>query len=299
MGHADVSGGGRVGRLAGDDWTRQQIDAAVAEYFAMLADDLAGIPYNKAAHNRQLQAQTGRSKGSVEFKHQNISAVMLGLGQPWIPGYKPAANFQGALVDGVLRWLDRHEDWLAPRRSASRVRDAASPAWEGPPVESLLEIGPVPSQRNEPPPVDPEFMAKIGRKYDVAARDARNRALGQAGEERVLAHERARLKQAGRTDLARRIRWTSMEDGDGYGYDIASFEADGADRLLEVKTTNGWERTPFHLTRNEIAVAEDRRDHWHLVRVWDFARTPRAFELRPPLEAHVDLTPTSFLAALR
>ena len=265
----------------------------------MLADDLAGIHYNKAAHNRQLQARTGRSKGSVEFKHQNISAVMLGLGQPWIPGYKPAANFQGALVDGVLRWLDRHEDWLAPGGSTSRVRDAASPTWEGPPAEGLLEIGPVPSQRNEPPPVDPEFMAKIGRKYDVAARDARNRALGQAGEERVLAHERARLKQAGRADLARKVSWTSVEEGDGYGYDIASFDADGADRLLEVKTTNGWERTPFHLTRNEIAVAEERRDHWYLVRVWDFARTPRAFELRPPLEAHVDLTPTSFLAALR
>lgn len=299
MDDANVSGGGRVGRLAGDDWTTQQIDAAVAEYFTMLADDLAGIPYNKAAHNRQLQARTGRSKGSVEFKHQNISAVMLGLGQPWIPGYKPAANFQGALIDGVLRWLDRHEDWLAPRSSVSRVRDIVSPTWEGPPAEGLLEIGPVPSQRNEPPPVDPEFMAKIGRKYDVAARDARNRALGQAGEERVLAHERARLKQAGRADLARKVSWTSVEDGDGYGYDIASFEAGGADRLLEVKTTNGWERTPFHLTRNEIAVAEDRRDHWHLVRVWDFARNPRAFELRPPLEAHVDLTAASFLAALR
>ena len=53
MDDANVSGGGRVGRLAGDDWTTQQIDAAVAEYFTMLADDLAGIPYNKAAHNRQ------------------------------------------------------------------------------------------------------------------------------------------------------------------------------------------------------------------------------------------------------
>ena len=66
-----------------------------------------------------------------------------------------------------------------------------------------------------------------------------------------------------------------------------------------MKTTNGWERTPFHLSRNEIAVAGERRDHWHLVRVWNFTRTPRAFELRPPLEAHIDLTPTSFLAALR
>ncbi|MBY0343512.1 MAG: DUF3883 domain-containing protein [Sphingomonadales bacterium] len=265
----------------------------------MLTDDLAGLSYNKAAHNRALQERTGRSRGSIEFKHQNISAVMLGLGQPWIPGYKPAANFQNALVDGVLRWLDARDDWLAPRTGVSAVREARGGGWSGPEVSALLELGPVPSQRNEPPPVDPEFMAKIGLKYDVAERDARNRALGKAGEERVMAHERARLTQAGRADLARKIRWTSVEDGDGYGYDIASFEPDGADRLLEVKTTNGWERTPFHLSRNEIAVAGERRDHWHLVRVWNFTRTPRAFELRPPLEAHIDLTPTSFLAALR
>jgi len=28
----------------------------------------------------------------------------------------------------------------------------------------------------------------------------------------------------------------------------------------------------------------------------DFSRAPRAFELYPPLDAHVDLTPTSFRA---
>jgi hypothetical protein len=52
-----------------------------------------------------------------------------------------------------------------------------------------------------------------------------------------------------------------------------------------VKTANGWERTPFHITRNELVVADERRDLWRLVRLWNFAREPRAFELRPPLEA--------------
>jgi hypothetical protein len=46
----------------------------------------------------------------------------------------------------------------------------------------------------------------------------------------------------------------SEEDGDGAGYDIASFAPDGRPRLIEVKTTNGWERTPFHISRNELAV---------------------------------------------
>ena len=63
------------------------------------------------------------------------------------------------------------------------------------------------------------------------------------GEERVLAHERASLRSAGRDDLARKVRWVSEQDGDGAGYDIASFAPDGQVRLIEVKTTNGWERT--------------------------------------------------------
>lgn len=65
------------------------------------------------------------------------------------------------------------------------------------------------------PPDELEQMTAIARKYDVAERDARNRALGRAGEEGVLAHERAILLAAGRTDLAERIRWVSHVDGDG------------------------------------------------------------------------------------
>jgi len=73
-------------------------------------------------------------------------------------------------------------------------------------------------------------------------------------------HEQATLRRAGREDLAEKVRWTSVQDGDGHGFDIASFETDGRERLIEVKTTNGWERTPFHISRNELAVATTRRD---------------------------------------
>ena len=78
-----------------------------------------------------------------------------------------------------------------------------------------------------------------------------------------------------------------MEDDDGAGYDIAGFEPDGRARLIEVKTTNGWERTPFHISRNELAVADRKRDEWHLIRLWNFARQPKAFSIRPPLTSHV------------
>ncbi len=119
-----------------------------------------------------------------------------------------------------------------------------------------------------------------------------------AGEEFFFEREKAYLDQCGCRDLSRRVRWTAKDDGDGAGYDISSFEPDGQRRLIEVKTTNGWDRAPFHITRNELAVAADNRDTWVLVRLWNFVKKPQAFEIRPPLEAHVDLTPTSFLASL-
>jgi hypothetical protein len=273
------------------DWTDAQNDVIVADYFAMLAHDITGQSYSKAEHNRTLQAMTSRPRGSIEYKLQNISAVLKGLGEDWIPGYKPAFNFQASLVDAVVRWLSYHPDWLAPA-----ARAAMGPSRSALLEEAMLWIGPPPTHSNAPAPDELEQMTAIARKYDVAERDARNRALGRAGEERVLAHESASLIAAGRTDLSERIRWVSHIDGDGAGYDILSFDTDGSDRLIEVKTTNGWERTPFHITRNELTVAEARRHEWRVVRLWNFAREPRAFELRPPLGAHVSLMATSYQA---
>jgi hypothetical protein len=276
--------------MPAEDWSPEENDLIVADYFAMLGEDVHGRPYSKAEHRRALRPLlNGRSDGSIEFKHQNISAVLKGLGETWIPGYKPASNLQISLIDTVVRWLERNPAWLTRLPDLNRapgLRETTS-----------IFINPPPTFSNQPPPKELEQMLRIARKYDVAERDERNRALGRAGEERVLEHEAASLRAAGRVDLARRVRWISEEEGDGAGYDIASFMPDGQTRLIEVKTTNGWERTPFYISRNELSVAEERRSEWCLFRLWNFSRDPRAFELYPPLNAHVTLTATMFQAS--
>ena len=272
-----------------EDWSPEEVAATVADYFAMLAADIAGQAYNKAEHNRMLQARITRNRASIEFKHQNISAVLKALGEAWIGGYKPAFNFQSTLVDAIARWLDRNPAWLN--------RSAVAQAQRGLAEASRLWIGPPPTLSNQPPPDELGQMLAIAHKFDVAARDAKNRALGRAGEQCAYYQEKTTLSDLGRSDLAQKVRWVSEEDGDGAGYDIASFTPEGQPRLIEVKTTNGWERTPFHISRNELAVAEARRDDWCLIRLWNFSREPRAFELRPPLDAHVSLTATSFQAS--
>ncbi|MEN9855243.1 MAG: hypothetical protein RL186_1262 [Pseudomonadota bacterium] len=280
--------------MSDGDWSDGENDLIVSDYFEMLASELSARPFNKAERNWALQSLLPRrSRGSIEFKHQNISAVLLGLGQPWIMGYKPASRFQLSLIDAVLKQLDERPFWTKPVH-AKVTGDAWIRLSLAEPTS--LWIGPPPTHSNAPPPVDPQFMAVIAQKYDVAARDHSNRELGQAGEAHILEYEIANLQACGRKDLAQNVRWTSQLDGDGAGYDIASFEPTGQPKLIEVKTTNGWDRTPFHLSRNELAVANNNRDQWCLIRLWNFAREPKAFELRPPLEPHVTLTPTSFLA---
>lgn len=276
-----------VASMTSEDWSDSENDAAVASYFTMLSNELSEHFYNKAANNRLLQQKTGRSRGSIEFKHGNVSAAAKCLGLPIIKGYQPRFNFQMSLAEAISRWLARHPEWEA---GLSRPRQS------GMAEASSLFIGAAPTLRNTPPPEELGQMQAVARRFDVAGRDERNRALGRAGEELVFHRERTQLTQQGRNDLANRVRWVSQEDGDGAGYDIASFTQEGRERLIEVKTTNGWERTPFHISRNELEVAKARREDWHLFRLYEFARTPKAFELRPPLESHVELTATSYLA---
>src|SRR5437762_4527729 len=84
------------------DWSRLEVEAAVSDYLGMLALELRGEPFNKAEHNRNLaRVLNGRTRGSIERKHQNISAVLIELGYPYIDVYKPLRNYQELLKDIV------------------------------------------------------------------------------------------------------------------------------------------------------------------------------------------------------
>jgi hypothetical protein len=87
------------------------------------------------------------------------------------------------------------------------------------------------------------------------------------------------------------VRWR----GDGLGYDVESFRPDGSEHVIEVKTTNLGERTPFYITRWEIDVSRERADHYSLYRVHGFARDPRIYVLHGSIEDHARLEPKVFL----
>ena len=301
----------------GTDWSADELDAIVADYFIMLSAQANGQSFVKAQRARDLDAQIGRGHKSIEFKHMNISAVLTELGLPIIRGYRPMTNYQRAIFPALERYLDAHPAaWdigmpsaVPSRPGMNETAPAFSSPWNGegdraaveglfpphvPSTDALIPItAPPPRTARKPRP--PE-LARVIRKFDPADRDHRNRVLGQWGEYHVFHHERAFLIAHDRPDLARKIEWTSQEHGDGAGYDIRSFDPTGAERLIEVKATRGGPATDFYLTRTEREVSEDRPDAWCLYRLHDLAATPGLFQLKPPLESAVTLTAETWRA---
>jgi hypothetical protein len=269
----------------GTHWQDDELDVIVADYFSMLAADLSGRAYVKSRHSAALMAQIGRTHRSVEFKHQNISAVLDELGMPWIPGYKPKRNYQNAIFGAIDRFLTQHPAILDSVPTSPAIPPLPAEIFVAPPA--FLAAG-------DP---TPEPLRRLVRKFDPVERDRCNRSLGKAGEEFVVNLERHQLTKADRSDLARKVRWVSAEDGDGAGYDVFSFDLTGGERLLEVKTTNGSARTPFFLTRNERDLARQRPADWCIYRVHLFAKEPRIFTIRPPLENAVNLRPETWRAS--
>ena len=115
----------------GSDWTGEELDAIVEDYFAMFALDAAGQPFVKAHRAKALDEQIRRGHKSIEFKHMNISAVAAELGLPHVRGYRPMANYQAAIFDAIDRHLAAHPEVLADTSflpvAASRWGGGASP----------------------------------------------------------------------------------------------------------------------------------------------------------------------------
>ncbi len=278
-------------------WTSSDNDAIVADYLEMLELELTGQRFNKAAHNRAIQQRTGRSKGSVEFKHCNISALMKEFGLPIIDGYKPRSNAQDALRETIQRHVSQRASIAL---TVQAVAESPVQAFTKSLVSITEEVRPPIKDKSDrvyerpnPTPIVP----LIG--FDYSARDAANRSLGLRGEELILAVEHKRLWEAGYRNLAERVEHVSASRGDGLGYDIHSYEESGADRLIEVKTTKFGLHTPFFVSANEERVSGEMRSAYKLFRVFRFGPLPKFFVLHGRLSEACQLTATSYRAEVR
>lgn len=277
----------------GEDWSEAEVEATVIDYFEMLSAEAAGLPFNKSEHNQALRKLlSGRSKSSVELKHQNISAVLDTLGLPYINGYKPRGNSQLLLRKSVQAYLLKNQQVVGSIvDSLEEVKLPSEKSYlaalvEAPTREELVR-GPVSARQRLP------------RKFDYAARDEANRKLGRAGEQWVIEFEQQRLTDMGSPELFQRLDWVADTQGDGAGFDILSFDDETNPRFIEVKTTNGNFASSFLVSHNELEFSKEVGEQFYLYRVFKFREGPRLFTLNGDLSQHVHLKPTDFRASFR
>ncbi|UTW03100.1 DUF3883 domain-containing protein [Amphritea atlantica] len=275
------------------NWSESEIEAVVQDYFNMLRLELRGEQYNKAEHRRALiQQLSNRTHGSVEMKHQNISAVLMSEDIQGIVGYKPLGNYQGALFNEVFSYLARNRDLYELFK-----KDAEAP----PTIPSVKDF--LAAYEEAPKPVDisansvaePQAIY-VPEKVNFLEIEANNIALGDAGEQFVMNFERARLIRAGKESLAERVEQVSVTQGPSAGFDVLSFEENGSDRYIEAKTTKNGKNTPFYVTPNELRFSQANAKRYHLYRVFKYRADPKLFSLQGNLEELCDLRPSEYMA---
>ena len=280
--------GGDRPNSAGRDWGAGEIASVVEDYLGMLQTEIAGEPYSKASHQRALlpRLDPARTAGSVEYKHQNISAAMVDLGLPFIRGYKPMSNYQRALTAEIQWQLEADPQLLLTLRGDEH---------DGPAERARLQRAPVPPSV---PDISPGPRNRTGRHPDYGLLQEENRRRGRQGEELVVGYERDWLRSHGRPDLADAVQWTSDVDGDGIGYDVLSFWLDGRERYIEVKATAYGPGTPFYISSAELDFAQRHEDSYALYRVYDILRDPRFFMLEGGIAEVLTLTSVTYSARI-
>ncbi|MCD2453779.1 HNH endonuclease [Methylicorpusculum oleiharenae] len=87
-----------------ENWSDEELAAAVDAYKEMAHLEANQKPYSKRKYYRDLVERFGRTEKSFEYRMQNISAVLHEQGDSWIPGLKPAGNV-GANVKPRIKAL--------------------------------------------------------------------------------------------------------------------------------------------------------------------------------------------------
>ncbi|WP_286074816.1 DUF3883 domain-containing protein [Stenotrophomonas sp. 59] len=286
----DASKDGQTGK----PWTNREVELVVRTYLYMLRAQESGNSVNKSECNRRLALSIpARNLFSISRKHSNISAVLTLMGIQTLAGYKPLFNYQHSLFETVERLIkiDREFDSVATSRVQMPMQA---------PTVGFGSITLVPPPRFSD--LDKEKQGKLptecGIHRDYLARESANRSIGFAGELAVLEFEKNRLANEGAVELASLVDHVSVSKGDGLGFDILSFNADGTERHIEVKTTAYGIHTPIYVSRNEAEYSAKHAENYWLYRVFDIRRKPKIFTLKGDISINFSLTAMQYIAHL-
>lgn len=138
------------------------------------------------------------------------------------------------------------------------------------------------------------------RKVNYSKVNLSKEKVGKDCEELIYNLEKEKLKKEKREDLAESIVWESVENGDGVGYDIRSFEKRNGRYIeiyIEVKGTNKSVNEPFDISINEIEASNRYKEQYYIYRVGNiYSDNPKFYKINGRVEDNFSLEATSFKA---
>jgi hypothetical protein len=137
---------------------------------------------------------------------------------------------------------------------------------------------------------------KAASKRDYSREAESNEAVGRAGEEFVIAYEKHKLRS--HPDLAKQIRWVAESD-DSAGFDVLSYDPDGSEIYIEVKSTTGKWDSEFYMSINELTIAGKLGDSYQIYRVFDLGSSPKICKIAAPISDAVDLEAVTYKATFK
>ncbi len=131
----------------------------------------------------------------------------------------------------------------------------------------------------------PSFNPSIKEKSEKKSKQKSNKKpykpirpskkVGDAGEKYVYEYEFNKLSKMGRKDLADRIIKQHEDLSNFPGYDIRSFDNNGNEIFIEVKSTKGKNKKSFEISENEVKAARELWDSYYIYQVTSALTDPK------------------------
>jgi len=97
-----------------DNWTEEELKAAVEAYVQMHSDEANGKSFVKKQIYAGLAKRFGRTEKSYEYRMQNISYVYSLMGRNWVSGLKPAKNVGSKTAAIIEKLISEVEGQILP-----------------------------------------------------------------------------------------------------------------------------------------------------------------------------------------
>ena len=168
-------------------------------------------------------------------------------------------------IAAVLKALPK---LVIKNRGTGAVITAKAPATNTPAIGTLtLRATPKRKKLNRKGVSTADFT---GKNVDFQGEAKKNSKNGAAGEDLVVQYEKDRLTAAGHADLAAKVVATRNTIGNTAKFDVQSYEVNGNERYIEVKTSTGAANNQIHISEAEVAFSEKYAAQYYLYRVYNY-----------------------------